>query len=352
MDHSKTASPHFSHKNKASDSLMKLPVAVTRMIAHGHGDVRYAHYGLDIYLSDSNHTVGSIAKLLRDLESPLVYSTRQLFAGGGSSPLFQALLTGTDMYKGSLPPTAADPIMAAPLPPVLNVQLDNACSDNKNRYVFSFFSLLVQKGVFRKVYVNFLFVGHTHEDIDVMFGRWSYRLHANDYPTLPMLMKLFMEAEKQPVIPHLIEEVPNFKAFVDGFLCTSIDALEGHTNAQQFKFYKDGNRWPMMQYKLFCTDSEWLSRENGGIRLWQETVDGRPKVPSGSPVPLVPHKMRNFDEVAKGLGGFVNLWDTMANEDISGEFRRQNEPLSYYWRAVTLAMDVAILVPQTLQNGF
>jgi hypothetical protein len=49
MDHSKTASPHFSHKSKASDSFMKLPVAVTGMIAHGHGDVRYAHYGLDIF---------------------------------------------------------------------------------------------------------------------------------------------------------------------------------------------------------------------------------------------------------------------------------------------------------------
>jgi hypothetical protein len=76
MDHSKTAYPHFSHKNKAVDSFMKLQVAVTGMIAHGHGDVQYVHYGLDIYPSDSNHIVGSIAKLLRDLESPLVYSTR------------------------------------------------------------------------------------------------------------------------------------------------------------------------------------------------------------------------------------------------------------------------------------
>jgi hypothetical protein len=143
IDHSKTASPHFSYKNKATDSFMKLPVAVTGMIAHGHGDVRYAHYSLDIYPSDSNHTVGSIAKLLRDLESPPVYSTRQLFVGGGSSPLFQALFTEADMCKGSLLPPAADPILAAPLPPILNVQLNNACSDNKNRYVFSLFSLLV-----------------------------------------------------------------------------------------------------------------------------------------------------------------------------------------------------------------
>ena len=127
MDHSKTAFIHFSYKKKATDSLMKLPIVVTRMIAHGHGNVRYAHYNLDIHLSDSNCTIGSIAKLLWNLESPLVYSTRQLFARGGSSPLFQALLIGANMCKGSLPPAVADPVMAAPLPPILNVQLDNAC---------------------------------------------------------------------------------------------------------------------------------------------------------------------------------------------------------------------------------
>jgi hypothetical protein len=38
-----------------------------------------------------------------------------------------------------------------------------------------------------------------------------------------------------------------------------------------------------------------LPKENGGIRLWQETADGRPKVPSGSPVPLGSQRMRNFD---------------------------------------------------------
>ena len=60
MDHSKTSSLHFSYKSKHMDSFMKLPISVTRIIAHGHGDVRYAHYGLDIFPTDSNHTVGSI----------------------------------------------------------------------------------------------------------------------------------------------------------------------------------------------------------------------------------------------------------------------------------------------------
>jgi hypothetical protein len=80
------------------------------------------------------------------------------------------------MCEGSLPPPPESLVEAVALLPVLNIQLDNACSNNKNRYVFSLFSLLVYKGVFRKVYVNFLLVGHTHEDIDAMFGRWSRRL--------------------------------------------------------------------------------------------------------------------------------------------------------------------------------
>ena len=52
--------------------------------------------------------------------------------------------------------------------------------------------------------------------------------------------------------------------------------------------------------------------------------------------------MRNFDEITKGLSGFMNLWDTMANKDTSGEFRRRNEPLSYYWMAVRSAMALDI----------
>ena len=74
------------------------------------------------------------------------------------------------------------------------------------------------------MYVDFVLVGHTHEDINTMFGRWSRRLWKNDYPTLPTLMKLFMDAEMEPVIPHLIEGIPNFKKFVDGYLCSGNDA--------------------------------------------------------------------------------------------------------------------------------
>jgi len=64
MDHSKTACPALAKKTKALDGFMKLLVKVTAMFAHGHGNGKYAHYNLDVFQSDSNFTMGPIAKLL------------------------------------------------------------------------------------------------------------------------------------------------------------------------------------------------------------------------------------------------------------------------------------------------
>ena len=104
MDHAKTASPVFSHKSKELDNLVKLPMSVIGMIAHGHGDVRYAHYGLDIFPHDSNYTIRSMAKLLRDLEGPPKSSSRQLYVESGSTTLFRDILKGAEMCEASLAP--------------------------------------------------------------------------------------------------------------------------------------------------------------------------------------------------------------------------------------------------------
>jgi hypothetical protein len=138
MDHAKIASYVFSHKMKQLDGLMKLFVSVIGMLAHGHGDVHYAHYGLDFFAHDSNYTTGSFARLLRDLEMPPKSSSRWLFDGSRSSPLFQAVLNGAEMCEGALQPMSKTPCPATPLPPILNVQMDNAARENKNWFVFCF----------------------------------------------------------------------------------------------------------------------------------------------------------------------------------------------------------------------
>jgi len=275
MDHAKTTSPVFSHKSKELDSLMKLPVSVIGMIVHGQVDVCYAHYGLDIFPYYSNYTIGSMAKLLHDIKQPPKSSSRELFVNAESTPLFKAMLKGKEMCQASLPPQPDTLGPPTPLPPILNVQMDNATGDNKNRYVFCHWSLFVANKIFSEVNINFMVVGHTHDDIDALFKRWSMLLKKESFPTIPNLMKSFMDLESIAAIPHLIEEVPDFKGFIAGLFLDGEDTLIGHIKPQQMKLYFDSSGCLVMKYKLVCTDVTWLGDEGRGTKLWKEDDEGR-----------------------------------------------------------------------------
>ena len=352
MDHSKTDSPIFSHKSKELDGLVKLPVSITSMIAHGHGDVRYAHYGLDMFARDSNYTISSVAKLLRDLELPPKSSSRELFVGSGPTNLFKAILKGVDICKASLPPLPEVLVPTTPLPPILNVQMDNATGDNKNKYVFGFWSLLVAKKIFREVYVNFMIVGHTHDDIDALFGRWSMALKKESFPTIPLLMKSFMDVESIPTIPHLIEEVADFKGFIEGSLKDGNDILVGHTKPQQVKFYLDSIGCLVMMYKMLCTDADWLGENGRGIKLWKEDAEGRSLCPRGSPLLVPQNAMNDVQNMVKGISGFIKYWEKLCNADVTGESRMRYEHLVHYWRDVKIALEEPLPNSTILKDGF
>ena len=44
MDHTKSAIPRMQRSTKATCGLGQIPISVTRMLTHGHGDGAYAHY--------------------------------------------------------------------------------------------------------------------------------------------------------------------------------------------------------------------------------------------------------------------------------------------------------------------
>ena len=140
-------------------------------MAHGHGDERYAHYVLDMYPGDCNHTLGSFARLLRDLEESPMSSSQEFFHGVGQSPLYCVVLHESEICLEGLRPPPTEPIPAIPLPPILHVQLDNCWKDNKCRFVKAFWSMLTAKRIFTEVHVFYLLVGHTHDDIDASFER-------------------------------------------------------------------------------------------------------------------------------------------------------------------------------------
>lgn len=95
MDHFKIASACFASKTKSLEA---------PCFGHGHGDKKYSHYALDLYVADSNQTDGSIAKLLRDLEKPSKSSNpTSLFEGTGSIKLYIAIQVGSIDCNCSIP---------------------------------------------------------------------------------------------------------------------------------------------------------------------------------------------------------------------------------------------------------
>lgn len=338
MDHSKTALPCLRSRTKDLDGFLKLPISVIGMYAHGHGDTRYAHYTVDVYPNDSNFTIGSLAKLLRDLEEPPKRYTRDLFKENGSNPLYEAILRGKEVCLPSLGEPMDNPRLNQDLPPTLHIQLDNCWRENKNRYAFCFWSLLVAKKIVREVIVSFMMVGHTHDDIDASFGRWSMVLKEKDHSTLPLLMKSYMDLDKDgPMIPHLIEEVPDFKKFIAPYIASGRhQKLKGHSKGSQFIFFLHENGWPLMQYKLACTDKEWKPTHIPGIKLWKEDNEGMPILPpdDAEPSAVKPRKLKHGAELLKGIDGFIAYHNKLLKAEVTPAFKAQQSHYVDYWTGI------------------
>ncbi|KAL3688706.1 hypothetical protein R1sor_015015 [Riccia sorocarpa] len=161
-----------------------------------------------------------------------------------------------------------------PLPPVFMLQMDNSAKDNKNVHVLAFCSEFVIRGVFEIVEVNFLMVGHTHEDVDELFSKVSAQTINKDVLTLPALMAEIWDSETMHPVPLLLEEVAHYKSYVDNFL----GPLVGHSQPLGFRFSM-ANNVPIYRC-LFTVDGPWWPEE--GHTLWKKE-DGQFRFPMGEP---------------------------------------------------------------------
>ena len=123
-------------------------------------------------------------------------------------------------------------------------------------------SLLVARGAFKIVHLGFLMVGHTHEDIDAMFSRFSEKLRVGQTFTLPHLMDTLRTSSTSSPAPFLLTEVLDFKAYCDGYICDGQEALIGHSKPLLFRFFMEGDT-PVMQFKAHVAIQSW----SGSIRL-------------------------------------------------------------------------------------
>ncbi len=76
------------------------------------------------------------------------------------------------------------------LPDILHLQLDNCAGSNKNTYLFAYLAWLVERGVFKAVYVSFLPVGHTHNGPDRISSRISNAVRRTNIYTYKRFFEL------------------------------------------------------------------------------------------------------------------------------------------------------------------
>jgi hypothetical protein len=112
--------------------------------------------------------------------------------------------------------------------------------------------------------------------------------------------------------------------------------LVGHSQGRQYKFFMDDNGWPIMQYKMACTDIPWLPKD--GVKLWKEDADHRPVLPLGDPLWVKPSKMKKEVEILRGLEGYIQHWTNTAKEDGTAEYKARLSYLVTYWTGVRNAM--------------
>ena len=119
--------------------------------------------------------------------------------------------------------------------------LDNCWRENKNRFLFSFLSALVQLKVFEEISVNFLIVGHTGNEVDQLFSILAKEFKSDNITTVEGLKEKIVSAPLQPKpICRSLEYIYGWKSFITPWLADP--QLANHSKYNSFYFHSKGGK--------------------------------------------------------------------------------------------------------------
>jgi hypothetical protein len=104
--------------------LGQLPITLTSMITHGHGDERYVQYSNELWPNDPNFIIGSLLWLFQTLEKAPTCESKILFEHLPQNSLFACLLQGKSHYISELK-TPSESVDPKSLPKKILLQMDN-----------------------------------------------------------------------------------------------------------------------------------------------------------------------------------------------------------------------------------
>ena len=207
-DAQRFALPHFAQASHASNEAQKIRMYLLGCISHGRDTY--------IFQAPSNYAQGHNVTI---------------------QVLFEVLLD--TLRKEST------------LPPILFLQLDNTTKQNKGRFLYAFLAALVDADVFEYIYVSFLPVGHTHEDIDQFFSRISVYLRVRSALT-PSEMRIrirqsYRKYGKRPIVTGW-DKIANVSTYLSKFVTDS--TFKDVTLFNAVKFFKADGK-VVYQYKTY-----------------------------------------------------------------------------------------------------
>jgi hypothetical protein len=138
-------SPHFPHAPKSWEANNKLKTKWAGVLWHGAGTDTLIPSKLYLYCSDDRTKRGGDFWVTTFMHNLVMEEKRRRTLSFGKFGL----------------------------PPVIYIQSDNTSKDLKNWAFATLLEAMTKSGKFSKVKFCFLPVGHTHEDIDAVFGRLS-----------------------------------------------------------------------------------------------------------------------------------------------------------------------------------
>ena len=98
----------------------------------------------------------------------------------------------------------------------------------KNKFIIGWLGLLVGRGVFKKILATYLPVGHTHEDIDALFGVIANQIKGRDAVSHLAMAREIRETCKshvldaqgnpEPVVVENLDAIANFSEYISPYM--------------------------------------------------------------------------------------------------------------------------------------
>ncbi|KAL5007175.1 hypothetical protein ScPMuIL_015981 [Solemya velum] len=135
------------------------------------------------------------------------------------------------------------------------------------------------------IWVSFLLVGHTHEDIDQCFSRISVKLKPTNTINIEELHSI-VEGSQLPKPSSLnIGTVWNVSGWLEG----SLNAVHNVTFPKLYRIFLDETGHVTIQYKKLSHDEEWHPKPDERPLEIFKIENGQQQLPDGQPTTVVPH---------------------------------------------------------------